>query len=782
MKFLPFRFLNVLLIFLLLITLLGSPSVLAGIFDVINKNIAAKILKPKLSYKKLTESIKQLHLNNNYLLVSLESSFRLWNLELGVQRQPFKHDGKKISPPIISKDGQFVFYSGSKGLIHIIDFISGKEFLSFNNKELPTFLALAKNDEQLLVGDQYGGITIWNWKEKEVLKKYQCHTKALTKIIIAPNEIEYATVAYDGALVISTFNEGCINKFKENGLLVKDLRFSINSRKTLVYIEGGEIIEWTFGDEKFFKKPIFHTNKTDDEVVLSGFAQYAAILGIDKNIKIIDLKNGEKVLEVQVRDKQVTSMIFESEHNLMIGYEDGLVNVIDINSGIKKVQLAHMTNGWSVIDNRGRFDGSEAGIENIEWTTEGEVIGLTRFSKQYFEPGLLASYLRKNTTFMSNAPIKIADGFSLPPKVEIDLDITKDNLKSLDPFFLVAVLEDRGGGIGEFNVYHNGKILPSSALLKKEDRYIEGTDKHIRAGVFQIHPVSGPNTFKAIAENKQGLQAESEKITKIFKGSAKNPRLHILTVGISKYKDSRLNLDYSMDDGSSIIKWFKTHNELSFNDVNYHTLFNEDATKENIKSKFEELKGIVSSSDVLLIYYAGHGLYTNNEWYLMPFETKILKNSDKYQDIGLSSKDIQQYLVDIKAQRVMVLLDSCFSGGSVASFRNFQNFQRRVSRNLSREVGITILAATRKDQEAAELTDLKHGLFTYVVLAGLEGKADWHPEDKSITAHELVNYSKNRIPFFSKKYLNAAQEPTAFAIGADFTLLKLKSSLQPVKP
>jgi uncharacterized caspase-like protein len=87
-------------------------------------------------------------------------------------------------------------------------------------------------------------------------------------------------------------------------------------------------------------------------------------------------------------------------------------------------------------------------------------------------------------------------------------------------------------------------------------------------------------------------------------------------------------------------------------------------------------------------------------------------------------------------------------------------------------VGVVVLAATRKDQEAAELGDLGHGLFTYVVSEGLAGKADLKPKNQKVSAHEVADFSTATIPDFSKKYLGASQEPTKFTMGSDFTLLR----------
>ena len=120
----------------------------------------------------------------------------------------------------------------------------------------------------------------------------------------------------------------------------------------------------------------------------------------------------------------------------------------------------------------------------------------------------------------------------------------------------------------------------------------------------------------------------------------------------------------------------------------------------------------------------------------------------------------------------MVMIDACYSGTGLKAFRKLQDTQRHFSRALSKSVGVVVLAATRQDQEAAELSDLGHGLFTYVVSDGMSGKADFKPKNSKISAHEVADFSTETIPTFSKKYLGAAQEPTSFTMGSDFVLLR----------
>ncbi|MCK5905545.1 MAG: caspase family protein, partial [Gammaproteobacteria bacterium] len=180
----------------------------------------------------------------------------------------------------------------------------------------------------------------------------------------------------------------------------------------------------------------------------------------------------------------------------------------------------------------------------------------------------------------------------------------------------------------------------------------------------------------------------------------------------------------------------------------------------------------ISQDDVLVVYAAGHGIAIDKKWYFLPYETVLQKNHNEYAKVGVSAKEFKDVLAINKAQKVFVIIDSCFSSAGLDAFRDLQNTQRHFSRDLSKSVGVVVLTAARFDQKADERSELGHGLFTYVVMRGMGGLADRNPRNKKISAHEIAEFTVDMTPSFSKKYIEASQEPSAFVIGSDFELLQ----------
>lgn len=91
---------------------------------------------------------------------------------------------------------------------------------------------------------------------------------------------------------------------------------------------------------------------------------------------------------------------------------------------------------------------------------------------------------------------------------------------------------------------------------------------------------------------------------------------------------------------------------------------------------------------------------------------------------------------------------------------------------LSRSAGIHVLASAGGEQNAKEIAELKHGLFTYVLHEALSSKADGVPKDGKITIYELKSYLDDQVPELNAQYNGKLQFPYTFSRGQDFPVVK----------
>ena len=68
--------------------------------------------------------------------------------------------------------------------------------------------------------------------------------------------------------------------------------------------------------------------------------------------------------------------------------------------------------------------------------------------------------------------------------------------------------------------------------------------------------------------------------------------------------------------------------------------------------------------------------------------------------------------------------------------------------------GKIVFSASKADQKSLEVPELGHGLFTHVLLEGLNGKADkvCGDGDGRVTAGELKHYLDEQVPAQARKY------------------------------
>ena len=75
---------------------------------------------------------------------------------------------------------------------------------------------------------------------------------------------------------------------------------------------------------------------------------------------------------------------------------------------------------------------------------------------------------------------------------------------------------------------------------------------------------------------------------------------------------------------------------------------------------------------------------------------------------------------------------------------------------------------------ASEVQQLGHGIFTYSLLAGLNGAADGGSKDGKITINELKSFIDDNVPELTQKYKGQAQYPQSWIRGMDFPLVIIK--------
>ena len=229
-------------------------------------------------------------------------------------------------------------------------------------------------------------------------------------------------------------------------------------------------------------------------------------------------------------------------------------------------------------------------------------------------------------------------------------------------------------------------------------------------------------------------------------------KIWAVVIGISQYNLVR-PLKYADKDALAFHDYLL--NQVGVPQEQITLLTNQDATLFNLKRNLgTNLKRKAGPHDTVIIYYAGHGAPETDamspdgdglEKYLIPHDADP---QDLYST-GLPMREVETIFRRLSAERVIFITDSCYSGATAG--RTFSTAARRavVSDNflnrLAKGKGRVVITASRAGEVSEERDDLKHGVFTFYLLQGLRGSADYDA-DGVVTVDEVYSYVSTHVP------------------------------------
>ena len=473
--------------------------------------------------------------------------------------------------------------------------------------------------------------------------------------------------------------------------------------------------------------------------------------------------------------------------------EDQTVKVWEISSGklLGTLYLFRDANDYVFLEPYGRFDGSPGGMKQLYYLKARQIITLDAVFEKYYTPNLYQRLLHGEQF----NPVDIV--LNPAPKVRISYAEAKRNLDVVDdgpPEYqnttgvaeIIVNATSESEPIDEIRLFHNGKIvtLATRNLLVADDNSPNSTSKK-----YTVQLLPGENNLRAVALNGQRTESEPDEIRVIYSQTAapvtnkpakpatqsalsavdKNATLHLVVIGINAYKNPSMVLNYALADATA----FKTELEKDARSVitNIQTYFvtDDQADKNGILKALSEVQKAAKPNDLFVFYYAGHGVIgRDKEFYLVPNDVTDLKNvNEALTKHGIQAKVLQQFAIDIQAQKQLFILDACQSAGAFEALLTGDAEKQKSIALVSRSTGTHWMAASGAQQYANEFSQLGHGAFTYILLEALKGAA---ATNKLVTVNGLKNYLQEEVPALMRKYNGTLQYPASYGFGNDFPL------------
>ena len=251
---------------------------------------------------------------------------------------------------------------------------------------------------------------------------------------------------------------------------------------------------------------------------------------------------------------------------------------------------------------------------------------------------------------------------------------------------------------------------------------------------------------------------------------------YAVVVGISHYPNlpDNLQLQFAERDAQSIYTILISPEGGNFKAENVKVLTGARATLAAMKSQIDTwLPGVAQDDDRVLIYFAGHGFLYRGKGYLAPSDFKL----EQADTTGYPMDELGAVIGSkIHAKWKILLTDACHSGAISPEDTRILN-QKLSTLNES----LFSLTASRDREKSFESPDLQggHGVFTYYVVKGLEGEADYSHDGK-VTADELAEYVHTQVREATKGQQNPTSDRGSF--DANMWLALVPSTAAPATP
>ncbi|WOK09615.1 caspase family protein [Imperialibacter roseus] len=689
-----------------------------------------------------------------------------WNIASGKTVMEYKGHEKAALCYDLTDNGLTMATGGGDGRIILWNVATGDTLRIIKAHREPIFDVKFSNDEKHLISASWDAtIKIYDIATGERVNYYDFQSNSVYNLLFHPTDLYVFVARLDNSLAMIELDTHLpVRTFVGHTDIVSSMKLSPNQKELLTTSWDGSIRIWDIATGLMTKKLTGHVGPVHKAIFSpDGNLVYSA--GADRVIRVWDYNTSLQAKTFEGHTAEVTSLLLGNDNKMLISHAlDGTTKFWDLASGKEFFEHIHFgANEWMVKNPEGYFNGTDEARKHIHFVDKTTTYSVDQFFEEFYRPDLLPQIFsnRGGSGNLKNIQTKLLK--SPPPTVKIAALPADDATKAE----VYVKMIDNGGGVSELRLFHNGKRM---SLNTQGLSYPSGKD---RSTTYRhtVDLIGGANTFEARAANNDNIESAVSNVEVVADHSSKSATCHILAVGINKYQNPKMTLNYARPDAESFSSMIDDNGTSLFKEIKLHTLFDDQASKENIIKKLDELSAVVHPEDVFIFYYAGHGSMVDNSFYFIPTESLRLYDVSSLKKNAIEASELQEHLKSIHALKQLIVMDACQSGASIELLATRGAAEEKAIAQLSRSAGIHVMASAGSEQFATEFAELGHGLFTYLLITGLQGAADGAPKDGKVTIYELKSFLDDQVPELTQKLKGTPQYPYTFSRGQDFPLV-----------
>jgi hypothetical protein len=413
---------------------------------------------------------------------------------------------------------------------------------------------------------------------------------------------------------------------------------------------------------------------------------------------------------------------------------------------------------WILWTPSGYYDASPGAEELIGWHVNNgndqaaDFFPISRFRPTYYRPDVVAKVLE---TLDEPEAIKLANKESpkkvqevpvakiLPPVVSIlsPKDGSETSAKEVEVRF--EVRSPSGEPVTQVRVLVDGRPIGRGLAIKEIQK-----DQGIQTA---RTPIPEKDTeISIIAENKYAA-SEPATVSLKWRGKAREdeftikPKLYVLAIGVSKYENKDLTLQYASKDAKDFAASFLLQKGGLYRDVVVKILTDEKATKDEIIDGFDWISKETTNKDVALVFLAGHGINdSGGVYYYLP----VNANLERLRRTGVPFTEMKNTVASL-AGKTILFIDTCHAGNVMGARALAPDITGVVNELASAENGAVVFASSTGKQYSFEDPNWGNGAFTKAAVEGINGKADYTGKGR-ITINMLDLYISERVKELTK--------------------------------
>jgi WD40 repeat protein len=457
---------------------------------------------------------------------------------------------------------------------------------------------------------------------------------------------------------------------------------------------------------------------------------------------------------------------------VVAAYGDGTIRWLRLSDGEEVLALFVnvKTREWVLWTPQGYYASLVAGDQNIGWQLNrgweqaGEFVTAAQLKKHFYRPDVI-----KRTFDLADADAAVREaglsGFKVadltnhtPPKFRI-ADPGDKSRADRSPVPVKLELAATDDPVTGFDVTVNGRQVTPRAV---RDLPLT-TESQIRA--LNIPLEKGENHIQVTAHNKVGDSVQDLLVYLDREGVLdKKGKLFILAIGVDKYPkfDPINSLHYAAADARLIVDTLtKKAGPLHTEVISKLLVTDGDTppTKANIEDALSLFrKDATEPGDMVVLFLAGHGENEGADYLFMPQDAEEVDAKHFRRSTVVDWSVLQKALQDTQGIRIM-FVDTCHSRGA---------YNQRLIKDAA-DANIIVFSATDSATEAQESADLGHGIFTYALDEGLNGKPPEFMDEGAVNITALISFVSYEVKRLSK----GEQKPALYASGVtDFVVAK----------